>query len=75
MQGQANVRSMDEHKRTALHFAAAKVGQLMFAFVLNIKVLEMMIIFIQQMLTQGYSEVVEILLRHGADPNQKVGSC
>jgi len=42
-QGQANVRSMDEHKRTALHFAAAK----------------------------GYSEVVEILLRHGADPNQK----
>ena len=66
---------MDEHKRTALHFAAAKVGQLMFAFVLKIKVREMMIIFIQQMLAQGYSEVVEILLRHGADPNQKVGSC
>ena len=64
---------MDEHKRTALHFAAAKVGQLMFAFVLKIKVREM-IIFIQQMLAQGYSEVVEILLRHGADPNQKVCS-
>ena len=74
MQGQANVRSMDEHKRTALHFAAAKVGQLMFAFVLKIKVREM-IIFIQQVLAQGYSEIVEILLRHGADPNQKVGSC
>ena len=44
MQGQANVRSMDEHKRTALHFAAAKVGQLMFAFVLKIKVRERLII-------------------------------
>ena len=74
MQGQANVRSMDEHKRTALHFAAAKVGQMIFAFVLKIKVREM-IIFIQQVLAQGYSEIVEILLRHGADPNQKVGSC
>merc|ERR1719228_912206 len=42
-QGQANVRSVDEHKRSALHFASSK----------------------------GYSEVVEILLRHGADPNQK----
>lgn len=40
---QTNVRSMDEHKRTALHFAAAK----------------------------GYSEVVELLLRNGADPNQR----
>ena len=25
-----------------------------------------------KIITQGYSEVVEILLRHGADPNQKV---
>eukprot|EP00090_Calanus_glacialis_P022587 TRINITY_DN34861_c0_g1_i1.p1 TRINITY_DN34861_c0_g1~~TRINITY_DN34861_c0_g1_i1.p1 ORF type:complete len:406 (+),score=162.70 TRINITY_DN34861_c0_g1_i1:152-1369(+) len=39
----ASVKSVDEHKRSALHFAAAK----------------------------GYSEVVEVLLRHGADPNQK----
>jgi len=39
----ASVKSVDEHKRSALHFAAAK----------------------------GYSEVVEMLLRHGADPNQK----
>jgi len=39
----ASVHSVDEHKRSPLHFAAAK----------------------------GYSEVVEVLLRHGADPNQK----
>jgi ankyrin repeat protein len=37
-------RCSDEHKRTPLHFAAAK----------------------------GYTEIVDILLRHGADPNQKV---
>lgn len=38
-----DVKSVDEHKRSALHFAAAK----------------------------GYSEVVDLLLRNGADPNQK----
>jgi len=38
-----DVRCVDEHKRSPLHFAAAK----------------------------GYSEVVAILLQHGADPNQK----
>ncbi len=36
-------RCSDEHKRTPLHFSAAK----------------------------GYTEVVDILLRYGADPNQK----
>merc|ERR1711970_1686531 len=41
--GGTNVKGEDEHKRTALHFAAAK----------------------------GYTDVVQLLLRHGADPDQK----
>ena len=57
----ASVKSVDEHKRSALHFAAAKV--IISACGLHFH--------LPSSFTQGYSEVVELLLRHGADPNQK----
>ena len=56
----ADVNSCDEHRRSALHFAAAKVSVELTA----------MARCVDQPRLQGYSEVVEVLLRHGADPNQ-----
>ena len=60
-----SVNSVDEHKRSALHFAAAKVRKFFKLFNKNLSR------FIKKFSEQGYSDVVELLLRHGADPNQK----
>ena len=59
----ADVNSCDEHRRSALHFAAAKVS-------LDLTAMPRCVNNVDMPRLQGYSEVVEVLLRHGADPNQ-----